>query len=134
MANLDQTMLNAIVAAVMQQLQTQGTASKAAPISAPADKLAQRHAAILAGFKRKGYKDAKLFTDIKPFKSWMAEGRIVKKGQKSIKGLFHRDQTDAVTPPAIPAKPAITTEQKTIIEQAKKILKAKKAKTQPTLV
>ena len=62
--------------------------------SAPA--LTDRHKAILAQFKRRGIKDPKLFTDIKPFKAWMAVGRIVQKGQKSVNGLFHVSQTDPI--------------------------------------
>ena len=58
--------------------------------------LAKRHAAILSGFKRKGYKDAKLFVDIKPYKTWLAEGRQVRKGEKSVRGLFHVKQTDTI--------------------------------------
>jgi hypothetical protein len=129
---LDQTELAQIVSAVIQALKVGDTASKAPAISAsaPVDKLAMRHAAILKGFQRKGFKDAKLFVDIKPFKSWMSEGKIVKKGQKSIKGLFHRDQTEVIKPPA-KAQP-VPAEQKTLFEQAKKALKAKKARaTQP---
>ena len=97
MANaLNQDQLSQIVQAVISALQVQGAAPKAASISAPADRLAQRHAAILKGFQRKGFKDAKLFVDIKPFKGWLAEGRQVRKGQHGIKGLFHRDQTDVI--------------------------------------
>jgi hypothetical protein len=127
MAQLDQTQLSQIVQAVISALQVQGAAPKAASISAPADKLAQRHAAILKGFQRKGFKDAKLFVDIKPFKGWLAEGRQVRKGQHGIKGLFHRDQTDAVAQP----KPAVTAEQKSLFAEAKKVFKAKKTKAQP---
>jgi hypothetical protein len=126
---LNQTQLAQIVSAVISALQVQGTAPKAPAISAPADKLAQRHAAILRGFRRKGFKDAKLFVDIKPFKSWMSEGRIVKKGQKSIKGLFHRDQTEVIAK----AQPVVPAEQKRIFAEAKAVLK-KKQKAQPTLV
>ena len=39
---------------------------------------------------------------IKPFKQWMAEGRMVRKGQHGIRGLFHISQTDVIAP----AKPA----------------------------
>ena len=104
---LNEVQLSQIVGAVLKALQTQGAAPKVASVSAPTDRLAQRHAAILAGFKRKGFKDAKLFTDIKPFKGWMAEGRQVRRGERSIKGLFHRDQTDVIAK----AKPAISAEQ-----------------------
>jgi hypothetical protein len=129
MGNLTQEQLAALIANVVGQvLAGQATSPKAPAISAPADKLAQRHAAILKGFQRKGFKDAKLFVDIKPFKGWLTEGRQVRKGQHGIKGLFHRDQTDPV------AKPAITTGQKQLFAQAKAAFKAKKAKAQPTLV
>ena len=133
MGNLTQEQLAALIANVVSQvMQGQTAAPNAAPVSAP-DKLAQRHASILAGFKRKGFKDAKLFVDIKPFKSWMSEGRIVKKGQKSIKGLFHRDQTDLIKPPA-KAQPVVPAEQQQLFAKAKAALKRKQAKAQPTLV
>jgi hypothetical protein len=32
--------------------------------------------------------------DVKPFKAWLAEGRVVRRGQKSVSGLFHKSQTD----------------------------------------
>ena len=128
MGNLTQEQLAALIANVVSQvMQGQTAAPKAAPVSAPVDKLAQRHAAILKGFQRKGFKDAKLFVDIKPFKGWLAEGRQVRKGQHGIKGLFHRDQTDAVAQP----KPAVTAEQKSLFAEAKKVFKAKKTKAQP---
>jgi hypothetical protein len=130
MGNLTQEQLAALIANVVSQvMQGQTAAPKAPAISAP-DKLAQRHAAILRGFIKRGYKDAKLFTDIKPFKAWMAEGRIVKKGQKSIKGLFHRDQTDLITPPA-KAQPVVPAAQQQLFAEAKRVFKAKKGKVQP---
>jgi hypothetical protein len=76
---LDQTELAQIVSAVIQALKVGDTSAMPASISAPVDKLAQRHAAILRGFQRKGFKDAKLFVDIKPFKGWLEEGRQVRK-------------------------------------------------------
>jgi hypothetical protein len=54
MAQLDQTQLSQIVQAVISALQVQGTAPKAAAISAPVDTLAQKDRALVAGFKRKG--------------------------------------------------------------------------------
>jgi hypothetical protein len=123
---LDQTELAQIVSAVIQALKVGDTSAKPASISAPVDKLAQRHAAILRGFQRKGFKDAKLFTDIKPFKGWLEQGRQVRKGEKSIKGLFHINQTDLIAKPS--AKPAVTAEQKTLFAEAKKVLAKKKAK------
>jgi len=138
MAQLDQTQLAQIVSAVIQALQVQGsTGAKPASISAPVDTLAQKDRALIAGFKRKGIpvdqivlmdraNPAKPF-NVKPFKAWLEQGRQVRLGEKSIKGLFHQLQTDEIKP----AKPAITTEQKTLFDQAKKVFKAKKAKAQP---
>ena len=114
MANLDQTMLNAIVAAVMQQLQTQGgTAAKAAPMAQPVDRLAQKDKALVQGFVRRGIKrdDIKLMDrsnpaaddhNIRPFQGWLKVGRMVRKGQHGVRGLFHVSQTDSV----VQAKPA----------------------------
>jgi hypothetical protein len=136
MANaLNQDQLSQIVAAVISALQVQGTAPKAASISTPGDKLAQRDAAISAGFARRGIKNVTLMNradpkaefDVRPFKGWLELGRQVCKGQKSIKGLFHISQTDPITP----AKPAVSAEQKSLFAEAKKVLKAKKAKLTP---
>jgi hypothetical protein len=140
MAQLDQTQLAQIVSAVIQALQVQGsTSAKPASISAPVDTLAQKDRALIAGFKRKGIPvdqiklmnraDPKAEYNIRPFKGWLEQGRMVKKGEKSIRGLFHITQTSELPKPS--AKPAVTTEQKTLFDQAKKVLKAKKAKAQP---
>jgi hypothetical protein len=67
--------------------------------------------------------------NVKPFKAWLEQGRQVRRGEKSIKGLFHQSQTDLIAKPS--AKPAVTAEQKTLFDQAKKVFKAKKAKAQP---
>ena len=64
--------------------------------TASAPQLTDRHKSILAQFKRRGIKDPKLFTDIKPFGLWMKDDRIVRKGQKSVRGLFHISQTDPI--------------------------------------
>ena len=135
MAQLDQTQLSQIVQAVISALQVQGsTGAKPASISAPVDTLAQKDRALIAGFKRKGIpvdqivlmdraNPAKPF-NVKPFKAWLEQGRQVRRGEKSIKGLFHQSQTDLIAKPS--AKPAVTAEQKTL-----KVLNAKKAKAQP---
>jgi hypothetical protein len=70
--------------------------------------------------------DPKAEFNVRPFKQWLEQGRMVRKGQHGIRGLFHISQTDVIAP----AKPAITAEQKTLFETAKKVLKAKKAKAQ----
>jgi hypothetical protein len=102
---------------------------------ADAASLAQKDAALIAAFHRKGFRDVVLKDrnnpnadfNVKPFKLWVAEGRIVRKGQKSVHGLFHRDQTDPIPTKASP----ISTEQKQLFAKAKAALKAKKAKLQP---
>jgi hypothetical protein len=78
---------------------------------ADAASLVQRDQSILNGFHRKGFKDVQLLNradpdapfNVRPFKGWLDQGRIVRKGQKGVKGLFHITQTDAL-PSAKPAK------------------------------
>ena len=139
MAQLDQTQLSQIVQAVISALQVQGTAPKAAAISAPVDTLAAKDRSLVAGFKRKGIpvdqiklmdrSNPKADYNIRPFKGWLEQGRMVKKGEKSIRGLFHITQTSELPKPS--AKPAISAEQKSLFAEAKKAFKAKKAKAQP---
>jgi len=113
MATLDQTTLNQIVAAVLQALGNTSTASPKAPaVSQPANSLEAKDKALVNGFRRRGIPlDQIVLMDrndrskphtIKPFKQWMAEGRMVRKGQHGIRGLFHISQTDVIAP----AKPA----------------------------
>jgi hypothetical protein len=140
---LNQTQLAQIVSAVLAALNTSNSSTpKAASISAPVDTLAQKDRSLVAGFKRKGIpvdqiklmdrSNPKADYNIRPFKGWLEQGRMVKKGEKSIRGLFHITQTSEL--PKASAKPVITAEQKTLFETAKKVLKAKKGKAQPTLV
>jgi hypothetical protein len=115
MANaLNQDQLSQIVQAVISALQVQGTAPKPSSIPAPVDKLAQRDAAIRAGFKRRGVTDVVLMDrndpskpfNIKPFKAWLEQGRMVKKGERSVKGLFHISQTSELPKPSAKPSPA----------------------------
>jgi hypothetical protein len=107
---LDQTELAQIVSAVIQALKVGDTAAKAAPAAKPGNSLKAKDRALVAGFKRKGIADVVLMdrTDpkkpynIKPFKAWMQEGRMVKKGEHGIRGLFHISQTSEIKP----AKPS----------------------------
>jgi hypothetical protein len=77
---------------------------------APSD-LASKDAALVAAFKRKGFADVVLMDrsdkskpfNVRPFKGWLDQGRIVRKGSKGVKGLFHITQTDPL-PSAKPAK------------------------------
>jgi hypothetical protein len=99
--------------------------------AAPSD-LASKDAALVNAFHRKGFRDVVLMdrTDpakpfnVKPFKAWLDAGRVVRKGSKGIRGLFHVTQTDPITGKAS-AKPTITTEQKALFAKAKLALKAK---------
>jgi len=74
-----------------------------------ASDLASKDARIISAFSKRGFKvtlkdranpDAPY--DVRPFKGWLDQGRIVRKGQKGVKGLFHITQTD----PLPTAKPA----------------------------
>jgi hypothetical protein len=142
---LDPTELAQIVSAVLTAMRT---ASPQAPASkpvflpkgskaAPSD-LAANDAKLVAAFARKGFRvtlmdrtDPAKPYDVRPFKGWLEQGRIVRKGSKGIRGLFHVTQTDPL-PGKAPAKPTITTEQKEVFAKAKAAFKAKKAKPQPT--
>jgi hypothetical protein len=144
MTNMTEQQLAALIANVVGQvLAGQTAAPKASPSkflpkgshAAPSD-LASRDQQILNAFHRKGFKDVQLLdrTDptkpfnVKPFKAWLDAGRVVRRGQKSVKGLFHVSQTDPL-PGKAAAKPAISAETKTLLETAKKALKAKKAQS-----
>jgi len=77
--------------------------------AAPSD-LAAMDQRIVNAFAKKGFKvtlmdrnDPKAPFDVRPFKGWLDQGRIVRKGQKGVRGLFHITQTDAL-PSAKPAK------------------------------
>jgi len=56
---------------------------------------------------------------VKPYGSvekgtgWLAEGRVVRRGEKGVKGLFHISQTDPV-----PAKPEMTPERRGMFKKA----------------
>jgi hypothetical protein len=113
MGNLTQEQLAALIANVVSQvMQGQSAGSKPASGKPPITDLEAKDRALVAGFKRKGITvDQIVLMDradrskphtVKPFKAWLAEGRQVRRGEKSIRGLFHRSQTD----PIASAKPA----------------------------
>ena len=81
------------------------------PKRTKAEVLADKDRSILATFRRRGFKDTVLMdrTDrnkpfnVRPFgriqedgskTGWLGEGRVVKKGETSVRGLFHVDQTE----------------------------------------
>ena len=77
---------------------------------ADATSLAAKDQRIVNAFARKGFSvtlmdrnDPTKPFDVRPFKGWLDQGRIVRKGQKGVKGLFHVTQTDPL-PSAKPAK------------------------------
>jgi len=75
------------------------------------DSLALKDQRILNAFLKRGFKDTVLRDrsnpdaphNVKPFKLWLDAGRIVRKGQKGVRGLFHLTQTDPL-PSAKPGK------------------------------
>ena len=111
MTNLTQDQLATLIAQVVGQVLAGQTATPKATSkpqflpkggkAAPSD-LASKDQHLINAFHRKGFKDVQLMdrTDptkpfnVKPFKAWLDQGRIVRKGQRGIKGLFHVTQTD----------------------------------------
>jgi hypothetical protein len=96
----------------------QTAAPKAASGKAPND-LAAKDRGLIAGFKRKGIKDVVLMNrldpnqpyNVRPYGNaekgtgWLGQGRIVRKGERGIRGLFHVSQTDPLPQPkAAPPK------------------------------
>jgi hypothetical protein len=135
---LNQTQLAQIVSAVLAALNTSNSSTPKPAISSPVDTLAQKDRALVAGFKRKGIpldqiklmdrSNPKAEFNVKPFKLWMQEGRMVKKGEHGIRGLFHLSQTSELPKPS--AKPVPAAQQQ-LFAEAKKVLAKKKGKLQP---
>jgi hypothetical protein len=115
MTNLSKDELASLVAAVVTQIM-QGQSATPKAVShflpkgshaAPSD-LASKDQQLINAFHRKGFKDVVLMDrahptkpfNVKPFKAWLADGRIVRRGSKGVRGLFHITQTDP-----IPASP-----------------------------
>ena len=78
--------------------------------AAPSD-LAAKDQRIVNAFAKRGFKvtlmdrnDPKAPFDVRPFKGWLDQGRVVRKGQRGVKGLFHISQTDLIAKPAPKAK------------------------------
>ena len=90
-------------------------------------RLAQKDRGLIVGLKRKGIKEADIQLmdrndptkpfNVRPFQGWIKLGRMVRKGEKSIRGLFHQSQTDelpkasAKPPPKGKAKPVAAKSQ-----------------------
>jgi len=141
MTKLDQDQLSQIVSAVISALQVQGSAS---PKPAPEYRNtfgkfdpARKDRQLLAAFKRKGFTDVVLLDradpskpfNVKPYGSaekgtgWLAEGRVVRRGERGVRGLFHITQTDIVgattNAPASPPKANIPKWRKAAAKAAK---------------
>ena len=70
------------------------------------DRALKRRSQVAAGFKRRGIivtfvNETGRFDNVKPYKTWLAEGRVVSKGQHGIKGLFHISQTEVYNGPTV---------------------------------
>jgi hypothetical protein len=77
--------------------------------AAPSD-LAAKDQRIVNAFAKRGFKvtlmnraDPSQPYDVRPYKSWLALGYVVRKGQRGVRGLFHQSQCDKL-PVAQPAK------------------------------
>ena len=51
----------------------------------------------------RGYESADAETRIRPYKGWMKLGRVVRRGERGVRGLFHVDQTDVIPAKQAPA-------------------------------
>jgi hypothetical protein len=116
MAKLDQEALSQIVAAVMASLQGQAAASPKPQQFKNSfgefDPIA-KDKQLLAAFHRRGFKDTVLMDradkskpyNIRPYKAWIELGRVVRKGERGVRGLFHIDQTDVIPSKALASPP-----------------------------
>src|SRR6516165_1386966 len=138
MANLTQEQLAALIANVVSQvMQVQSAAPKgAAPQAKQPMDLASKDRSLVNTFTRRGFKDVVLMDrsdkskpyNIRPYKAWIELGRVVRRGERGVRGLFHIDQTDVIPSkaPASPPKAVIPTWRKAAAKAAKA-----KAKLQP---
>jgi hypothetical protein len=100
------TQAQMIAKAVKEVLASQGILAKGALKAANSPKgkvevLASKDKRIVSAFKRKGIAvtlmnraDPTADFDVRPYKGWLAQGRIVSKGQHGVQGLFHVSQTE----------------------------------------
>lgn len=102
-------------------LAKQKTASaKPAQVSKGGKDMTKKDAALKAQFTRRGIKDVSLMDrndpkkdfNVKSYRLWLESGRQVRKGEKSVRGLFHITQTDPITETKAPAPAAQTNADK----------------------
>lgn len=62
--------------------------------------MAQNDAKCIAAFAKAGITDVKPRVNVLTYNKWVEQGRMVRKGEKSVKvgpfALFHESQTDAI--------------------------------------
>ena len=60
--------------------------------------MAANDAKCVEAFTKAGYKDVQPRVNVLTYDKWVAQGRLVRKGEKSVKvgpfSLFHKEQTD----------------------------------------
>jgi hypothetical protein len=120
MTTISAELLTAIAQAVASALSQQQASPKAnntqpvngaASRATQAERLAAKDRSLLSTFARRGFKDVVLLDrnaptkpfNVRPFGGWIKEGRLVRKGEHGVRGLFHISQTEPVT--KAPAKP-----------------------------
>lgn len=103
-AQMTPAMLAQIVSAVMAMNGGKTAKSTKPAPKTKAESLESKDKSILRQFEKRGYKNVELMdrTDpkkpfnVRPFKGWLEQKRIVRKGEKSVRGLFHVSQTDVL--------------------------------------
>jgi hypothetical protein len=95
-----------VAAAVAKALANQASSKPSTKVAVEDKnaKFATKDASLKRTFTRRGIKDVTLLDrndptkpfNVKPYKAWQAEGRLVKKGEHGVKGLFHISQTAEV--------------------------------------
>lgn len=92
--------LAAIISAAIAQAspKAERTYVREAHVDDVQDRRLQRDVAVVRGFKRRGFKEAdiRLRDNVRPYKLWLSAGRVVRKGEHGVRGLFHVSQTDSL--------------------------------------
>lgn len=112
MTQVDQATLKLLAKALgIQVPKGKRTAKKAVKSEPTLSRKEAYEAAVLKGMRRKLGQEAdiQLRVNVLPFKKWLENGRVVRKGEKSVRGLFHISQTDVyVAPVATEATASVT--------------------------
>ena len=116
MAKLDQEALAQTVNAVLASLQGQAAGAAPPPKSFGRNTFGKfdpvsKDRQLLNTFTRRGFTNVILMDrndptkdfNVRPWKGWVKLGRVVRKGERGVRGLFQVDQTDVIAP-ASPSK------------------------------